>query len=82
MIKPGDLVTLADDTWKVPGALSAIKYFKNLQDDYSGKTMIVLEVREKPPIRYHSPRCSDKDVLVLVDRTVKCFDLSLLKVVK
>ena len=82
MIKPGDLVTLADDTWKVPGALSAIKYFQNLKDDYSGKTMIVLEVREKPPIRYHSPRGFDRDVFVLVDRTVKCFDLSLLRVIK
>ena len=82
MIKPGDLVTLADDTWKVPGALSAIKYFKNLQDDYSGKTMIVLEVREKPPIRYHIPKDFEREAFVLVDRTVKRFDLSLLKVIK
>ena len=82
MIKPGDLVTLADDTWTAPGALSAIKYFKNLQEEYSGKTMIVLEVREKPPIRYHNPRGFEKDVIVLVDRTVKSFESSLLRVIK
>ena len=82
MIKPGDLVTLADDTWTVPGALSAIKYFKNLQQEYSGKTMIVLEVREKLPIRYHNPRAFERDVIVLVDRTVKSFESSLLKVIK
>ena len=44
--------------------------------------MIVLEVREKPPIRYHSPRGFDKDVFVLVDRTVQRFESSLLKVIK
>ena len=51
MIKPGDLVMIADDKWTVPGALSAIKYFQRLQHDYSGKTMIVLEVREREKIR-------------------------------
>ena len=40
MIKPGDLVMIADDKWTAPGALSAIKYFQRLQHDYSGKTMI------------------------------------------
>jgi len=82
MIKPGDLVMIADDKWTVPGALSAIKYFQNLKEDYAGKTMIVLEVREKPPIRYHSAGGFDRDVFVLVDRTVQRFESSLLKVIK
>ena len=44
--------------------------------------MIVLEVREKLPIRYHNPRAFERDVIVLVDRTVKSFESSLLKVIK
>jgi len=83
MIKPGDLVMIADDKWTVPGALSAIKYFQRLKEDYSGKTMIVLEVREKPPLQGQNNTAGlDNDVFVLVDNSVKCFTSSLLKVIK
>jgi len=82
MMKPGDLVMIADDKWIVPGALSAIKYFQRLQHEYSGKTMIVLEVREREKIRGWKTAGLDRDVFVLVDNAVKCFTSSLLKVIK
>ena len=81
MIKPGDLVMIADDKWTVPGALTAIKYFQNIKHEYAGKAMIVLKVSEREPIRYHTTGL-DRDVFVLVDGTMKCFTSSLLKVIK
>lgn len=82
MIKPGDLVMIADDKWTVPGALTAIRYFQNIKHEYSGKTMIVLRVKENEPIRGYHTAGFDRDIFVLVDGTVKCFTSSLLKVVK
>ena len=82
MIKPGDLVMLADDKWTVPGALSAVKYFYRLREAYSGKSMIVLEVREKELIRGWKTAGVDRDIIVFVDNQKVCLASSLLQVIK
>ena len=80
MIKPGDLVVLADENWVVPGALTALKYFKRLKDQYGGKPMLVLEVYEKK-----NPNIAiagyDQSVVVIVDGHTQVFASSLLRVV-
>jgi phosphoribosylformimino-5-aminoimidazole carboxamide ribonucleotide (ProFAR) isomerase len=81
MIKPGDLVMLANDTWKVPGALSAVKYFHRLQEDYGNKVMVVLEVREKELIRGWKTAGVDRDIIVFVNSKKICLSSSLLRVV-
>ena len=82
MIKPGDLVMLADDKWTVPGALSAIKYFYRLRENYSGKPMVVLAVKEKEMIRGWKTAGVDRDIIVFVDNKKLCLSSSLLRVVK
>ena len=84
MIKPGDLVMLADEGWVAPGALTALKYFQRLRTDYGGKPMIVLEVNDKPRPQYtHKDQiaCLDKNVVVMVDGKKQIFTSSLLRVV-
>lgn len=84
MIKPGDLVMIADEGWVVPGALTALKYFQRLRDEYEGKTMIVLEVSDKPRPQYtHKDQIAglDKNVVVMVDGRKQIFTSSLLRVV-
>jgi hypothetical protein len=84
MIKPGDLVMLADESWVVPGALTALKYFQRLRTEYGGKTMIVLEVSDKPIPQYtHKDQIAglDKNVIVMVDGRKQIFTSSLLRVV-
>ena len=84
MIKPGDLVMLADEGWVAPGALTALKYFQRLRTDYGGKTMIVLEVNAKPRPQYtHKDQIAglDKNVVVMVDGGKQIFTSSLLRVV-
>ena len=80
MIKTGDLVMLADDDWVVPGALTALKYFKRLQDQYAGKPMLVIETHEKK-----NPNIAiagyDQSVVVIVDGHKQVFTSSLLRVV-
>jgi len=84
MMKPGDLVMLADDKWVVPGALTALKYFQRLRDIYGGKPMIVLEVRDKPKTRVRSENVAglDKSIVVMVEGHKQVFTSSLLKVIK
>lgn len=81
MIKPGDLVVLADDNWKVPGALTAIKYFQRLRESYGGKVMLVLSVQDKSKSREVNIAGADKSVVVMVDGLKQVFTSAVLKVV-
>lgn len=81
MIKPGDLVVLADDNWTVPGALTAIKYFQRLRENYGGKVMLVLSVQDKSKSREVNIAGADTSVIVMVDGLKQVFTSSVLKVV-
>ena len=84
MIKPGDLVMLADDKWVVPGALTALKYFQRMRTNFGGKPMIVLEVNDKPKPQYvHEDDVAglDKSVVVMVEGGKQIFTSSLLRVI-
>ena len=83
MIKPGDLVMLADEGWVAPGALTALKYFQRLRDKYGGKPMIVLEVKDKPKTRVRSENVAglDKSIVVMVEGHKQVFTSSLLRVI-
>ena len=73
---------LTDDKWVVPGALTALKYFQRMRDNYGGKPMIVLEVRDKPKTHARSERAGlDKSIVVMVEGRKQVFTSSLLKVV-
>jgi|TARA_R110000822_G_scaffold28380_3_gene84352 hypothetical protein len=80
MIKKGDLVMLADDRWKVPGALSAIKYFHRIQKNYSGKPMLVIEVFEKEQTSGVT-LAGNQTIVVFVDGHKHAFSSTLLKVI-
>ena len=78
---------LADDQWKVPGALSAIKYFHRIQKSYGGKTMLVIKVFDNE--RYGSTSMQDaaniastsQSIVVFVDGHKHAFSSTLLRVV-
>ncbi len=66
-MKPGDIVILKEGR-KVPGALTAIKFYKRLYDEVGNSHMLVLEI--------------DKNsVLVLVNGYKKVINSSYLKVI-
>ena len=75
MIKPGDLVMLSDEKSLIPGALTALKFYKRLQDEIGGKTMIVLDIFPTGRID------SSKNALVFVNGYKKTLSCKLLKVV-
>lgn len=81
MIKPGDLVMLADEKWVVPGALTALKYFKRMQDQYGGKPMLVIETQKKKNPPHITVAGYDQSIVVMVDGGKQVFTASLLKVV-
>jgi hypothetical protein len=76
MIKQGDLVMLTDEKWVVPGALTALKFYKRLQVELEGKPMLVLDVIESG-----TPNRPTKTITVFVDGYKKKLNQSLLKVV-
>ena len=75
MIKAGDLVMLSDERWKVPGALTALKYYQRLKDEIGEKPMIVLDIFSTGRID------SSKNALVFVNGYKKTLSCKLLKVV-
>jgi len=76
MVKTGDLVMLTNDKWAVPGALTALKFYKRLQNELDGKTMLVLSVHEAGTA--HRPT---RNAIVYVSGYKKTLNTKLLKVV-
>tara|TARA_B100001287_G_scaffold242660_1_gene218235 strand:+ start:232 stop:468 length:237 start_codon:yes stop_codon:yes gene_type:complete len=74
MVKEGDLVMLSFERWKVPGALTALKFYQQLQEEIGGKTMIVLST-------FESGKKSHMNALVFVNGYKKTLNCKLLKVV-
>ena len=74
-MKCGDLVKLKEDNMVVPGALTAIRFYKRLKDELGGKVMLVLAVGEPRLKKKH------KTVVVLVNGYKKVLTSAILEVV-
>ena len=74
-MKCGDLVKLKEDHMVVPGALTAIRFYKRLKDEIGGKVMLVLAVGET-----HLKK-KNKTVVVLVNGYKKVLTSGILEVV-
>lgn len=75
-MKPGDLVRLTKNYGKViPGALTAIKFFKRLKAELDEESMLVLKIID------NSNRPNSKSALVLVKGYKKVINTALLEVI-
>ena len=73
---------LADDQWKVPGALSAIKYFHRIQKNYSGKPMLVIKAFSKEQTTGDDTFLDvDQEIVVFVDGHKRVFSSTILKII-
>lgn len=75
-MKCGDLVKLKEDNMIVPGALTAIRFYKRLKDELGGEIMLVLAVLEP-----HLEKKKNKTVVVLVNGYKKVLTSGILEVV-
>ena len=76
MVKTGDLVMLTNDKWAVPGALTALKFYKRLQNELDGEAMLVLSVHEAGTVDRPT-----RNAIVYVNGYKKTLNTKLLKVV-
>ena len=71
-MKVGDLVTLKSDNDfpKLPGALTALKFYARMMKDYQGKVMLIIDIVNE-----------DKAALILVDGYIHTLGINCLRVV-